>query len=55
MIAQGFGFAGDFPKERNSSVYFRLRKIPCGFKEQARARLSREKCGPGRPVTEEQA
>ena len=36
---------GDFPKERNNSVYFRLRKIPCRFKEQARARLSREKCG----------
>ena len=45
MIAQGFGFAGDFPKEWNNSVYFRLRKIPCKFKEQERAHLSREKCG----------
>ena len=45
MIAQGFEFAGDFPKERNNSVYFRLRKIPCRFKEQAKTRLSREKCG----------
>ena len=38
MIAQGFGFTRDFLKERNNSAYFRLKKIPCGFKEQARAR-----------------
>ncbi len=45
MIAQGFGFTGDFVKERNISVYFRLNKIPCGFKEQARARQSGEISG----------
>jgi len=30
--------------ERNNSAYFRLKKIPCGFKEQARARHPGEKC-----------
>jgi len=38
MIAQGFGFTRDFLKERNNRAYFRLKKIPCGFKEQASAR-----------------
>jgi len=45
MIAQGFGFTRDFTpkghrglKERNNSAYFRLKKISCEFKEQARAR-----------------
>ncbi|MCZ6722769.1 MAG: hypothetical protein O6938_02505, partial [Gammaproteobacteria bacterium] len=37
IIAQGFGFTRDFLKERNNSAYCRLKKIPCGFKEQARA------------------
>jgi hypothetical protein len=45
MIAQGFGFTRDFLKERNNRAYFRLKKIPCGFKEQARARHPGEKCG----------
>ncbi len=45
MIAQIFGFTRDFPKKWNISVYFRLRKISCGFKEQARAHPSGEKCG----------
>ena len=45
MIAQGFGFTRDFLKERNNSAYFRLKKIPCGFKEQARVRHPGEKCG----------
>ncbi len=45
MIAQDFGFTGNFLKERNNSAYFRLKKIPCGFKEQARARHTGEKCG----------
>ncbi len=45
MIAQGFGFTRDFLKERNNSAYFRLKKIPCGFKEQARARHPGEICG----------
>jgi len=31
--------------ERNNSVYFRLSKILCGFKDQVRARPSGEKCG----------
>ena len=40
------GFATkNFAKERNNSVYFRLSKILCGFKDQARARPSDEKCG----------
>jgi len=26
-------------------LYFRLRKIPCGFKDQAKARQSGKKCG----------
>ncbi len=47
MIAPGFGFTRDFVKEWNNSVYFRLNKIPCGFKEQARARQSSEKSGLG--------
>jgi chaperone LolA len=34
-----------FLKEWNNHVYFRLKKMPCGFKEQVRARQSREKCG----------
>ena len=38
MIAQGFEFTGDFLKERNNRAYFRLKKISCEFKEQARAR-----------------
>ena len=45
MIAQSFGFTRDFVKEWNNNVYFRLNKIPCGFKEQARARQSGEKSG----------
>ncbi len=45
MIAQGFGFTREFLKERNNSAYFRLKKIPCEFKEQARARHPGEKCG----------
>jgi hypothetical protein len=44
MIAQGFGFTRDFLKERNNSAYCRLNKIPCVFKEQARARHPGEKC-----------
>ena len=38
IIAQSFGFTRDFLKERNNRAYFRLKKIPCVFKEQARAR-----------------
>ena len=45
MIAQGFGFTRDFLKEWNNSAYFRLKKIPCEFKEQARARHPGEICG----------
>jgi hypothetical protein len=46
IIAQGFGFTRDFLEEWNNSAYCRLKKIPCGFKEQARARHPGEKCGP---------
>jgi hypothetical protein len=52
MIAQGFGFTRDFLKERDNSAYCRLKKIPCGFKEQARARHPGEKYGPGVGVRE---
>ncbi len=45
MIVQGFGFTRDFLKERNNSAYFRLKKIPCEFKEQARVRHPGEICG----------
>ncbi len=45
IIALGFGFTGDFLKKRNNSAYFRLKKIPCGFKEQARTRHPGEICG----------
>ncbi len=45
MIAQKFGFIRHFTKERNNSVYFRLSKMPYGFKDQARARQPGEKCG----------
>ncbi len=44
MIAQGFGCTKDFPKKWNNSAYFRLRKILCGFKDQARGRHPGEKC-----------
>ena len=47
MIAQDFESTRDFLKERNNHAYFRLKKIPCGFKEQARARYPGEKCGLG--------
>jgi hypothetical protein len=47
IIAQGFGFTRDFLKERNNSAYCRLKKIPCGFKEQARDRHPGEKYGLG--------
>ncbi len=45
MIAQASGFTRNFLKEQNNSAYFRLKKIPCGFKQQARARHTGEKCG----------
>ena len=45
IIAQGFGCTRDFLKERNNSAYCRLKKIPCGCKQQARARHPGEKCG----------
>jgi len=45
MITQRFEFTKDFTKEWNNSVYSRLSKIFCGFKDQVRARPSGEKCG----------
>ncbi len=55
IIAQGFGFTRDFLKERNNSAYCRLKKIPCGFKEQARARHPGEKCGLELPFSADMA
>ena len=48
MIAQEIVFTRDFVTERNSRAYFRAKKIPCGNKDQARARVAGEKCGLGR-------
>ena len=45
MIAQRFEFTRDFPKAWNNSVYFQLRKMSSGFKDQARFCPSGEKCG----------
>ncbi|MCZ6669059.1 MAG: hypothetical protein O6932_10385, partial [Gammaproteobacteria bacterium] len=45
IIAQGFESTRDFLKERNNSAYCRLKKILCGFKEQARARHPGDKGG----------
>ena len=45
VIAQGFGITEYFLDEWNNSVYFRVQKILCRFKELARIRHSREKCG----------
>jgi len=45
MIPQRFGFTRHFTKKWNNSAYFRLSKMPCGFKDQARARHPGEKCG----------
>ena len=39
MIAKRFGFTRDFLMERNTGLYYRLKKIPCGFKNRARACL----------------
>jgi hypothetical protein len=39
MIAKRFGFTRDFLMERNTGLYWRLKKIPCGFKDRARACL----------------
>ena len=50
MIAQEFVFTRDFLIERNSRVYFRVKKIPCGNKDQARARVAGEKCGLEQPI-----
>jgi hypothetical protein len=45
MITQRFGFTKDFTMEWNISVYSRLSKMLCGFKDQVRTRPSGEKCG----------
>ena len=45
MIAQRFEFTRHLLKEWNNLVYFRLKKRPCGFKDQARARQSGEERG----------
>jgi hypothetical protein len=38
MIAQRFGFTRNFLKERHGPLPVRLKKISCGFKDQARVR-----------------
>ncbi len=47
MIAQRFDSTTDFLRERNNSVYSRLKKICCGIKDQVRARHPGEKGGLG--------
>ena len=47
MIAQRFGFTRRLLKAWNNRVYFRLKEMSCGFKDQARARQSGEKWGLG--------
>lgn len=39
MIAKRFGFTRDFLMERNTTLYCRLKKSPCGFKDRVRACL----------------
>jgi len=45
MVAQGFDSPMDFLTERNSSDYFRGKKILWRIKDQTRARVSGEKFG----------
>ena len=45
MIAQRFEFTRHFPKAWNNIAYFQLRKMSCGFKDQARFCSSGDKCG----------
>ena len=45
MITPRFGSTKDFTKKRNNSVYSRLSKILCGFKDQVKARPSGETGG----------
>ena len=45
MITPRFGSTKDFTKKWNNSVYSRLSKILCGFKDQVRARPSGETGG----------
>lgn len=54
MIAQGINSLWDFLTERNSSDYFRGKKILWWIKDQARAHVSGEKSElePGFPRTE---
>ena len=47
MIAQGLGFTRHFLKECRISDYDRLKKMACGIKEQARARVIHELSGLG--------
>jgi hypothetical protein len=39
MIAKRFGFTRNFLRERNTGLYCRLKKIPGGCKDRARACL----------------
>jgi hypothetical protein len=45
MIAQRFGFTKNFAQSEIHTVIPLLSKIFCGFKDQAKARPSGEKCG----------
>ncbi len=45
IIAQGFGFTGGFLFEWYYSVYCRVPKITCRFKEQAKIRHSVSNAG----------
>ncbi len=53
VIAQNFGLTGGVLEEWDNSVYCRVQKIPCRFKELARVRRSCEKCGLGKGFIEQ--
>ncbi len=45
IIAQGFVFTGGFLEEWDNSLYCRIQKIKCRFKEQAKFRHSVRNAG----------
>ena len=50
MIAIRFRFTRDSLMERNTELYDRLKKIPCGFKDRARACLLMDLPGSSRRI-----
>jgi len=50
MIAKKFGFTRDFLKERNTGLYCRLKKTPCGCKDRASTCLLMDFPGSSQPL-----